>query len=412
MTQRTDVLQRLTDFVCGPPNAHLDERLLHDAKRLLLNQFKASAEAAQQPDGRHWLARASSLATRRGATGPGSVGLWWSSARSTPRHAAALHRRLLLLLDFGDSHLPTLGQFTSDIVAVLMACAEAEGQSGRHVLLSLAVGLEVAIVCALMGMNRQTIVTTSQQAALCKLRAMPYGAARQRLERALPAACPVGPLQPEALKALDELGWRWRMRDIAMHCRPGPALAQAPLDAVLALRSTAGDREPRRIQIHLSPMAWVSSTFPRAAVPDPPEKGPAPPPPPSSSGPDLRQSLAAAWLLGQFNVEERHAAQLGHPSLTALGDRIEFNIDARHMGLESCTLTTEFLDGSTDHIHIDAFLGARQQPLSDGQLCELFRQAADPLVRPQRSGEILQALWRLDYAADTRQLLGLLREAA
>jgi len=57
---------------------------------------------------------------------------------------------------------------------------------------------------------------------------------------------------------------------------------------------------------------------------------------------------------------------------------------------------------------VDALPGAPSEPLRDAQQAELFRQAADALVLPRRSGEILYAVWGLDSAPDVSALTGLL----
>jgi 2-methylcitrate dehydratase PrpD len=374
MTANPILAERLTDFVCAWRQADPGEALLHEAKRLLLNQLKASAEASQQPAGIRLLAQAARTAGSEGA----GAHLWWSGLLLTPEQAALFNGQLLSLLDFGDTHLPTLGHFTGAILPGLLAQAEIGRRSGDRLLTALVVGLEVAINCSMVPQDASVPLKLGAAAARCTL---------QRLDRAATAAA-LGPLVAAASPdAPNGLGQRWHVKDIALHCRPLPTLALAPVDAVLALRAQTGQRTLARLRLSLSPRAWSLV----------------------QGNESLRDAMAAAWLLGQFTTEEALPACREHPATQALREQIELRPDERIAGIESCVLSAEFADGSRERCQIDAFLGAPAQPLSDSQLSELFRSAADDLVLPRRSGEILQALWGLDRAEDISPLLALLR---
>jgi 2-methylcitrate dehydratase PrpD len=379
------VAERLADFVCAWRRADPGEALLHAAKRLLLNQLKASAEASQQAAGQRLLAQAARSAGN--ADGRARAHLWWSGLRATPEQAIAFNAQLLGLLDLGDTHLPTLSHFTAGLLPSLLALAEAQAHSGERLLTALAVGLEVAIAGAMLVAAPQdaaAALNLGAAAARCTL----LGLDRRATTTALAEVCAAWPSSPGAIHAaFDGLGLRWRFTDIALHCRPLPVAALAPADAVLMLRASAGHRALQGMQLRLSPRAWSLV---------------------QGSDALLRESMAAAWLLGQFTVDERLPACRDHPSTQALSERIELRADERIKGLEACALSAHFTDGSAACSEVDAFLGSPAQPLSDSQLSELFRSAADDLVLPHRSGEILHALWGLDRAADVGKLLGLL----
>ncbi len=381
------VADRLAGFVCEQRRTGLPEMVLHEAKRLLLNQLKASAEAAQQPAGVALLGQGLPLVQGRAV-----ARVWWSSAIASPAQAAALNGRLLGLLDFGDTHLPSLGQFTAAILPPLLAQADAGGHAGQDVLEALALGLEVDIACAGIAAVPGPL-GLGARAACCTL----LGLDRPAVAAALAELSDASMLAHEPGAAwFHGLGEHWRLQEIALHCRPLPVQALAPVDAVLALRSQVQtlvqQRELRLMQLTLSPQAWrlLQTQAPSAAD-------------------ELRRSMAAAWLLGQFTCEERAAACWDSPAIRALAARIELRLDTRVTGIEACSLSVYFDDGATEHTRVDSFLGSAAQPLSDSQLSELFRSAADDLVLPRRSGEIIHALWGLDYAPDIRALLGLLR---
>lgn len=373
--------ERLADFVCDQRRNGLPERVLHQAKRLLLNQLKAAAAAALQPAGVALLAQAADA--QKADRGSALARLWWTDALAPPAQAAAVNAQLLGMLDFGDTHLPSLGQFTAAIVPTLLAQAEAGAHAGRDLLQALALGLEVGLACAeVEGGGSRSLGAVVACGTL-------LGMDRTALSTALAEVGAASEL------SVDGLGGRWRLQDIALHCRPLPVQALAPVDAVLALRPLALGREPRLMQLALSPQAWRLLQMKAPAAAD-----------------GLCRDLAAAWLLGQFTTDEREPSCRDSPAVCALAARIELLPGGDgDGGIEACSLTAHFEDGASEHVRIDAFLGSAAQPLSDSQLSELFRNAADDLVLPRRSGEILQTLWGLDLAPDSRALLGLLRRA-
>jgi len=390
------VADGLADFICTRQRIGLDEWQAHETKRLLLNQLKASAEAARQPAGGRLLARAAQDAKAlRPAPAGAAAHLWWSGTASSPAHAAAVNQQLLKLLDFGDTHLPSLGSCTAALLPSLLAEAEVGGQEGALFLQALATGLEVELACAMLAPAPQdrpaAQLSLGAAAARCTLR----GLGREASAAVLNEARPTWLSAPGALAELVEgLGRRWRLQDIALHCRPLPVHALAPIDAVLALRpGGAGQRPLQRLQLTLSPQALRLAQDAEAA---------------GESA--LRHAMATAWRLGQFTADELPPAGRGNAELQALQAQIELLGDAGIAGLQACALSAQFADGSSQSCAVDAFLGAPAQPLSDSQLSELFRSAADDVVLPHRAGEILHALWGLDQAADVRGLVALLRK--
>jgi len=375
----------LANFVCERRRAGVPTAVLHSAKRLLLNQLTASATAALLPAGAALLQQASRApgGEVRGAV----TRLWWSQAQVPVAQAVAVHAQLLGMLDLGDTHLHSLGRFAAAIVPPLLAQADIDAHEGCDVLEALALGLEVEIACAgpawcgppgLGAAVARGILLGLEPAALMATLAGLGGAPAMADER--------------CIGALQDLGGRWRLQDLALHCRPLPAQALAPVDAVLALRAQCQARRPRLMQLGVSAQAWLLLQAPSVAD-------------------DLRRCMAAAWLMGRFTTDEQEPACWDSPAARGLAAGIDLRPDPRVTGLEACSLTVHFEDGTSESTYLDAFLGSAAQPLSDSQLSELFRSAADDLVLPRRAGEILHALWGLDLAPDSRVLTGLLRLA-
>lgn len=388
MTKAISVADRLAGFVCEQRRAGLPQAVLHDAKRLLLNQLMTSAAAASQPAGAALLQAAR---VPDATTGPARV--WWTHALVPPAQAAAVNARLCGMVAFGDTHLPSLGRFTVGIVPMLLAQADAgghaghAGHAGHEVLEALALGLAVDVACA--GAAELAPLGLGAAVARCTLLGLDRTALAASLARLGDAAL----LDEASISGgLPGFGESWHLHDIALHCRPLPVQALAPVDAVLALRSQGLLREPRLMQLGLSPQAW------QLLQTQPP-----------SAGDDLCRGMAVAWLLGQFSLDEQEPACLDSVAVRSLASRIALLPSAELSGIEACSLILQFADGTSERADVDGFLGSAGHPLSDSQLSELFRNAADDLVLPRRAGEILHALWGLDRAADSRTLTALLR---
>lgn len=375
---------RLADFILARQHTALDEAVTRAARRLLLNQLKASAEAYQQ------LAHAQQLPPTIAPQDGGKTRAWWSGVPTTPQQAQSCNRALLDPLDFGDTHLPSLRRFTPDIVTSLLAHAEAGRYSGPRLLMALAIGLEADIACT------HLVPGMGVAAACCTLLGLDRAETTASLARVVPFAAATPHAVAEALDGPDD---DWHFDDIAIHCWPAPVQALAAIDAALALRGLCVGREPRALQLTMSPAAWQLAEQ-QAARAD------------RSPSPSLQHCVAASLRLGQFTVDERQPACVADPAMRRLADKVALQADADCPGVQACSLTAWFGDGSREHVDVPAFLGAKGAPLSDSQLCELFRAAANDLVLPQRAGEVLHALWSLDRSPDVGTLLRLLRPQA
>nr|WP_255719213.1 MmgE/PrpD family protein [Pelomonas sp. P8] len=381
----------MTDFVCAWQQAQPHEMVLHQAKRLLLNQLKASAEASRQPAGLQLLAQAALAA---GVAGPGTgVALWWSGLRVPRARAALLHGQLLEQLDYGDTHLPSQTSITAALLPDLLALGEIGRHGGARVLTALLVGVEVALAARDLT-PAPHVASVARDLGAAASRCTLLGLTRAATSAALAPMCAAWPQAagdaPQAGAALADLDDFRRVHEIALHCRPLPVAALAPVEAALALRAQAGGRSLQRLRLAV----W----------------------PGSSKAPQrdelLLDSVATAWLMGQFTADERLAACREHPTTRRLRDTIHLWRDDRLPGVHASRLEAWFDDGGQEAVEIDFFLGSPAHPLCDSQLCELFRSAADDVVLPRRSGEILQALWGLDRSADVGGLLALLRRPA
>jgi len=108
------VSQRLARFLAEGTAGGLPERVAHEAKRLLLNQLKASVGATAHPAIRilhDW--------ATEGGSGAASV-LWFGTA-ATPQQAAMVNGALYEVLDFHDTYIPCFMHAVSAVLPAVMA---------------------------------------------------------------------------------------------------------------------------------------------------------------------------------------------------------------------------------------------------------------------------------------------------
>jgi len=391
----------LAGFARGRAEAGLTDAVLHAAKRVLLYRLASSADGLTQAEGRQALEQACARAPR-GAPDQARAGIWWTRERTTVAAATAINHQTCQLHPHGATHMGSLYAPSRLLLPALLAHAEAGGCGGRALLQALATGIEVELAAAAAqaatppsGADdarwRTAATAIAAAAARCHLDALDAAATA----RALQAACGDDAALLERIAAqLPGAGQAWRLQALALHCRPAPLIALAPIEAALALRAQAAGRAVARLELALSHQAW------RALQARPPGAG--------GRAADLRHGLAASWHCARFTLDEWRPEVLADPAVGALRERIELVPDAAVGDVDGCVLTVHYADGSSQRERVEAALGCPREPLRDSQLAELFRAAADDLVLPRRAGEILYAVWGLEQAAEVGTLVSLL----
>lgn len=404
---------RLVDFIVRAPVSNTPGEALHEAKRLLLSALWASASAAAQPDGQDWLQRQAAQALlsppsppapqapsarprRRDAAagagagagaGPdrGAASVWWLGRRSTCAAATDLNQRLGRLQPHAATHLPTGTALCTDLLPALVATAEARGLGGHRLLQAWAIGTEVALAKAAAqrsGSAAQPPVRLGALAAEGRLLSLDDAALAVQL-RAAAGSEPAG--LAAVARELPAPGRPWRLQSLLLHTRPAAAVALAPIEAALRLRALLPAAMPQALTLHLSPAAW-----------------------PLADDGDVAHCVAAAWLCGQYTLDEALPRLRQSPPMVALRQRITLCCDPALQGLTQAALSAVDAQGQRQDVRVEQLLGAPNEPLSDAELAELFRQAADDLVLPRRVGEILRAVWSLERMADIGGLTRLL----
>lgn len=460
MAAKTDaaatVAGRLAAFLAEWRERGAPEEVRHEAKRLLLNQLKASVAATDHPAIvalRDWTLEA-------GATGRPAHVLWLGDT-TTSEQAAALNSALFEVLDFNETHLGTYVHATSAVAPAVLAEAEVLGSPGALVVDALALGLEVDIVVASMlmpgayvrGFTPGVLVGgVGAAAAVSVLRGFDLETTRNALAIAMVTA--TGPMeaigssahpyaQGQAARAgvvacqlaargietaptafegekgmlsshsgespdridgiLGRLGEVWEMRQTAYKRHPTETITQAPIDCTLAIRSRfEGSPLPEieRMSFLVEPIVSRISAerFARFGTPRNDLQARF----------DLRFCAASAWTRGRFTIAEMAEAAYTDPTILALRDRVDVDPDERYT-INGSALEIRFADGHVETAEVEEFRGAASNPLTDDELADVFRAVAADVLPAGRAEQVLAAVWGLDRAAGVGQLVALCR---
>lgn len=424
----------------------------HEAVRLLLNQLKASV-----PAGDHATIRI----LDEWAAGSGGAGahVLWSGTETSVELAAFVNGAVFEVLDFHDTYIPTYLHAVSGVLPAVLAVAEAGGHSGHDAVTALALGIEAELACATIlmptgyfrGFVPLGLVGGIGAAAACSvLLALDETATRNALSLAMCAAG--GPYESvgsmalpyisgitarsgitaahlaqrgidapatmfegdmgmlraysdEPASKIDEvmssLGSTWRIHGQSYKTMPTETITHAPVEATLALRARAGGRRLEAMRFGVSPIVVKIADERRDRFGQPTSE--------LQARFDLRHCVAAAWQRGCFTRAEMQEAAYTDPDVLAVRAKVELEADEARDTFDGAWLEVRYTDGSQDRANIDAFKGDPANPLSDGELAELFRTYSEGRLPAARADEIVHAALTLDDSPDVRSLISLCR---
>jgi 2-methylcitrate dehydratase PrpD len=443
------VSERLARFLVE--TGDLPEAVLHESKRLLLNQIKASVGAADHPA----ICILHDWATKDGGTG---ATVHWHGTATSPQAAAMVNGALYEVLDFHDTYIPCFMHAVSAVLPAVLALAEQRGASGQALLRALALGVEaeLAIATILMptGYYRGAVPAgltggVGAAAACCVLAELDeartvhalgiamctaFGlyasvgsmtlsyitgatarsglSAFELAERGFTAPATAfegdrGMFQAQCDEdrakiepTLATLGQEWRLFDQTYKVVPTETITHGPVECVLAIRPRAADRTIERMTFQVNPLVQSIADERRDRFGAPSSE--------SEATFDLRHCAAAAWLRGRFTTAETAPGCYTDPDLLALRDKIDLIADEGRKTFEGCSLEIAFTDGSHETHAIDNFLGTPGNRVPDANLAQLFRDYSGALP-PGRADSIIDTVWALDMVPDIRSLTNLLR---
>ena len=444
------VAERLVAFMRA---GAVPDAVRHEAKRLLLNQLKASIRATDQDVVRilhDW-------AVAGGAGQRGSHVLWLGTETGAAQ-AAMVNGALFEVLDFHDTYIPTFMHAVSAVLPAVLAVAEQRGSSGRRTLDALAAGLEVeltiasilmptgyyrgfvpaglvggvgaAAACAVLVDLDEVRMRNALGLAMCTAfglyesvggMALSYvtgATARSGLtafelaERGMDAprtafegergmfACHSDEPWEKIDAVLQTLGTDWRIFGQSYKTVPTETITHAPIECVLEVLERARGREVARMRFGVQPIVVKIADERRERF-----------------GRELQSELqarfdtrfcaAAAWVRGRFTLDEMHERAYRDEAILALRDRIDLVPDDSFASFEGCWLEVDFMDGGRESCKVDAFVGTPRNPLGDAQLGALFESTAAGMLPEGRARRIVEATWSLDAAPDVRGFMQL-----
>ena len=370
-----------------------------------------------------------------------------SELRATAAGAAMANGMAIDAMDSHDGHRLAKGHAGSGILPAVMAQAEGLGWSGPSMLTSMAVGYEIGLRAAIalhrtaQDYHSSGAWVSLGAAAVC---ARAAGLDSQATRHALGIAEYHGPRSPmmrcidhptmlkdgagwgslngvlasglaqkgftgapaELVEADDvselweDLGSRWRMRELYLKPYACCRWAQPSLHAALSLQREH-DFEPKDV-VRVEVETFAEAARLTVARPDDTEQAQY----------SLPYALAAALVAGRMGPEQVQEPFLREERVLQIADRVQLGvdpeIDAAFPAQALARVRLELADGSRFSSEVVGAPGDPDRPLTDQQVDEKFQQFTRPVVGDERSNAILDSARTIDESDNAWDLLGLL----
>jgi 2-methylcitrate dehydratase PrpD len=446
----THTTEPLTRFVAASRWEDLPERVRHEAKRALVNFFGTALGGCNDTAVGHLAAVLSTFA------GPQHASLIGRRERMDALNAAFLNAAAGNVLDFDDTHIPTVIHPTAPVAPALFALAELRPISGPALLHAFALGVEVecrlgnavspahydrgwhitstcgvfgaaAAVGKAIGLDAPKLraalgAASAQSSGLVEtLGSMAKsvgvgGAARGGLLAALLAeqglTGPERPIEgPRAFAAVmgdrpnlsavtDGLGQRWEILANTYKPYPCGVVLNPVIDACLELRRRHDVRPERvrKVAVRGNPLLAARADRPNVTTG-------------REAQVSAQHSVAVALLWGEAGVAQFSDAAVRDPAVLAARTNVTVEQDPA-IAVEAATVTLETVDRATLTVTIDHAKGSLAHPLTDAEIeakCRALAAHGGSNVQPE---PLIDALWSLDRAEDASCILRLAAPAA
>ena len=149
MTPETTVLQEVSRFAAGVRDGKVEDSILQDARRRVMDIIGIALAASGMEPTRVVRAVVESWG------GEGQAGIIGSDDRYPASSVALVNGTLAHALDYDDTHLPSVLHPSAAVVPAALAAAEASGASGRDLLTAAAAGDELAVRVGMTGYDEE-----------------------------------------------------------------------------------------------------------------------------------------------------------------------------------------------------------------------------------------------------------------
>jgi 2-methylcitrate dehydratase PrpD len=149
VTPETTVLQEVSRFAAGVRDGEVEDSILQDARRRVMDIIGIALAASGMEPARVVRAVVESWG------GEGQASIIGSDDRCPAASVALVNGTLAHALDYDDTHLPSVLHPSAAVVPAALAAAEASGASGRDLLTAAAAGDELAVRVGMTGYDEE-----------------------------------------------------------------------------------------------------------------------------------------------------------------------------------------------------------------------------------------------------------------
>ena len=443
MPENSDVTERLAQFIAETRWDALAPPVVHAAMRSLMNFFAVALSGCHQTAIETMLRSLATFSAGRQATVIGR------RERGDALTAAFLNAASANVLDFCDTHVPTVIHPTVPVAPVLLALGEIEPVRGRDLILALVLGNEIecriglamspshyrrgwhitatcGVFGAAAGSGKLLALTTAQlvwalgmaatqAAGLCECLGTPAksvhvgNAARNGLWSAMFAARGIaGPREPLAgdqgyFHALNEtpqlsfltdgLGSNWEIVKTAYKPYPCGFVVHPVLDCVLDWRRQHADAVVDKVTVIGNPLLAARTDRPNISTS-------------GQSQVSVQHAVAAALVTGKAGVEQFGEACVNDPRVVALRGKVSVRRD-ESFATTAAAVEITTADGQVHKCAQRAARGSDDNPMTDSDLEDKLRDAAAHAIPGNDIDALIKAIWTVDDCADIARLAAL-----
>ena len=443
MLHSPGVTEKLAQLVVDTRWEDLPPQVRHQAKRSMTNFFAVALTGCRNATFETALASLAAFSGGRQAT------LVGRRERIDALNAAFLNAAGANVLDFCDTHVATAIHPTAPLAPALLALAELQRVSGRDALLAFVLGQEIECriglamspshynkgwhitsTCGvfgaaagagkLLGLTSAQMVwalgtAATQSAGLCECLGTPAksvsvgNAARNGLWSALLASRnfdgPPEPLTgvqgyynalgeaPKPAVLTDKLGETWEIMTTAYKPYPCGFVIHPVLDCVLDWRRDNPAAVVEKVVVTGNPLLAVRTDRPNISTG-------------RKSQVSTQHAVAAALVTGKAGVDQFTDACVNDPKVAALRSKVAVVRDESFANISAAVAITT-ADGKTHQLLQKASRGSEANPMSDKDLEDKLRTAAEGAIPGHDVTPLIDAIWALDKSEDISKLAAL-----
>jgi 2-methylcitrate dehydratase PrpD len=443
MPQNSGVTERLAQWVVETRCEVLQPSVVHQVKRSLMNFLAVALTGCREPT------IETALQTLAAFSGGRQAAVIGRSERIDALSAAFLNAASANVLDFCDTHVPTVIHPTAPLAPALLALGELSRVTGRDAILAFVLGQEIecriglamspshyhrgwhiTATCGVFGaavgsgkllaLNSAQMVwalgiTATQAAGLCECLGTPAksvgvgNAARNSLLSALLAAKdftgPAEPLTgvqgyyhalsetPQLALLTDGLGETWEIAKTSYKPYPCGFVVHPVLDCVLDWRRGYPNAAVERVKVFGNPLLAARTDRPHISTS-------------GQSQVSVQHAVAAALVTGKASVAQFAQDCVNDPRVAALRGKVEV---VRDESFPTVAAAVEIVtaDGKTHTLTQRAAWGSDANPMTDKDLEDKLRDAAADALPGAHVEALIEAIWTLDESDDIARLTAL-----